>query len=77
MVDTGGVIAGQVHRDGRHRGDRARQPDQRPGLPDWYRGGHHVQGRVDIGDGGGQLGCGRRVTVEMPLGHPDTADIDG
>ena len=35
------------------------------------------QGRVYVTGGGRYLVPGRRVPVQMPLGHPDTADIDG
>ena len=62
VVDPGSVIGGQSQRDGRDRGDRARQPDQRPGLPHRDRSGHCVQGRVDVGDG-------RRHLLDGPAGH--------
>ena len=35
-----------------------------------------VQGRVDVGRGAGHLVAGRRVAVQVPLGHPDAADVD-
>ena len=77
MVDPASVVGRQAHRDARHRRDRARQPDQRPGLPDRDRLGDGGQGRVYVTGGGRYLVPGRRVPVQMPLGHPDTADVDG
>ena len=52
------------------------QAHQRAGLPHRHRGRHRVQGRVDVRGGRRHLLVRRRVAVQVPLGHPDAADVD-
>jgi len=77
VVDPGRIVSGQAHRDRRYRGDRTRQSDQRLRLSHRYGISHRIQGRVDVGGGRRDLSRRRRVAAQVPLRHPDAADIDG
>ena len=75
-VDAGGVVRGQPQRLGGDGGDRPGQPHQRGHPAQVDRRGGLVDRGVDVGGGGRHLGRRRRVAAQVPLGHPDAADVD-
>ena len=76
VVDPVRVVRRQAERHGRHRGDRAGQADQGARLGQRHGLGGMPDGLLDVGARSGHLLGGRRVVVQVPLGHPHAADVD-
>jgi hypothetical protein len=75
VVDPLGLIAVQPEHQRGDGGHRTGQADQ------GARGGHrdlasdHVEGGIDVGARRRELVAAGRVVVQVPLGHPDAADV--
>ena len=72
-----GSYAGRSERDRRDRRDRAGEPDERARLAAAGPSRRPASSAASMSAAGrGDLRRGRRVVVQVPLGHADAADVD-